>query len=141
MWLIYFAVFRVHVYCFYAYILTTNVQSRFLFYFQLKIHDKFNSMFQILIKTFWPFKIKTKAFRISYYDHVFFHDYNYLIKLLQTFLVILLCWYKRYSIRLISFFDLYVFPAFICANNIGKLVNSLFGVNIFNPVPSFFLFQ
>ena len=30
-------------------------------------------------------------------------------------------------------------PAFIVANNIGSLVNSLFGINIFNPVPSFFL--
>ena len=30
-----------------------------------------------------------------------------------------------------------MFPAFICANNIGSLVNSLFGVNIFNHFPSF----
>ena len=30
-----------------------------------------------------------------------------------------------------------LFPAFICANNIGNLVNSLFGVGIFNPVPVF----
>ena len=32
-------------------------------------------------------------------------------------------------------------PPYICDNNIGVLVNSLFGVNIFNPSPSFFLFQ
>ena len=30
-----------------------------------------------------------------------------------------------------------MFPAFVCANNIGSLVNNLFGVNIFNPFPSF----
>ena len=29
------------------------------------------------------------------------------------------------------------FPAFICANNIGSLVNSLFGVEISNPFLSF----
>ena len=33
-----------------------------------------------------------------------------------------------------------IFPAFICANNIGSLVNSLFEVNIFNLVPVLFLF-
>ena len=37
---------------------------------------------------------------------------------------------------LISFFNLYeLFPAFICANNIGSLVNNLFGVKICNPFP------
>ena len=30
-----------------------------------------------------------------------------------------------------------LFKAFICGNNIGSLVNSLFGVKTFNPVPSF----
>ena len=30
-----------------------------------------------------------------------------------------------------------LFPALICANNIRSLVNSLFGVNIFNPFASF----
>ena len=34
-----------------------------------------------------------------------------------------------------------LFPNFICANNIGSLVNSLFGVKIFNPVPVILLFQ
>ena len=34
-----------------------------------------------------------------------------------------------------------LFPTFICANNIGSLVNNLFGVKIFNPVPSFFYFR
>ena len=48
--------------------------------------------------------------------------------------MILLCGFKRYSI---SFFNLYeLFLAFICANNIGSLVNNLFGVSIFNPFPS-----
>ena len=51
--------------------------------------------------------------------------------------MILLCWCKRYSVCQISLFNLFeLFPTFICANNIGSLVNSLFGVNIFNPVPS-----
>ena len=31
-----------------------------------------------------------------------------------------------------------MFPAFTCANNTGSLINSLFGVKIFNPVPLFF---
>ena len=30
-----------------------------------------------------------------------------------------------------------MFPAFVCANNIESLVISLFGVDIFNPFPSF----
>ena len=30
-----------------------------------------------------------------------------------------------------------MFPAFFCANNIGYLVNSLFGIKTFNPSPSF----
>ena len=35
-------------------------------------------------------------------------------------------------------FNLYeLLPAFIYTNNIGRLVNSLFGVEIFNPFPSF----
>ena len=29
-----------------------------------------------------------------------------------------------------------MFPAFTCTNNIGSLVNNLFGVKIFNPFPS-----
>ena len=36
------------------------------------------------------------------------------------------------------FFNLFkLFPALICANNIGSLVNNLFGVKIFNPFSSF----
>ena len=34
-----------------------------------------------------------------------------------------------------------LFPAFVYADNIGNLVNSLFGVNILNPVPVAFLFH
>ena len=30
-----------------------------------------------------------------------------------------------------------LFTAFVCANNIGRLVNNLFGVKIFNPFPFF----
>ena len=57
-----------------------------------------------------------------------------------TFLVILLYWYKRFCSCLISFFNLYeFFLAFNCDYNIGSLANGLFGVGIFNPVPSFFL--
>ena len=48
--------------------------------------------------------------------------------------MILLCWYKRYSVCLIPSFNLSeLFPTFICADKIGDLVNSLFGVKIFNP--------
>ena len=43
-----------------------------------------------------------------------------------------------YFICLILCFNLYeLFPAFLCTNNIGSLVNNLFGVNIFNHFPSF----
>ena len=30
-----------------------------------------------------------------------------------------------------------LFPAFICAKNTGSLINSLFGVKVFHPFPSF----
>ena len=54
----------------------------------------------------------------------------------KVFSVILLCWYKRYSIFLILFFLLFeLFPAFIYVDNIGSLVNSLFGIKIFNYFP------
>ena len=33
-------------------------------------------------------------------------------------------------------FSLFEFPAFVCANNIGSLVNSLFGFKIFSPYVS-----
>ena len=86
---------------------------------------------QILINIFWPTKIKAKGF---------WDFYNDLTKLLQTFLVILLCWYKRYSFCLVSFFNLYeLFPAFICTNNIGSLFN-LCAIKFFNTAPSLFLF-
>ena len=45
--------------------------------------------------------------------------------------MILLSWCKRYSICLIPLFNFYgLFPAFICADNIEKLVNNLFGLKI-----------
>ena len=47
----------------------------------------------------------------------------------KLFLAILLYWCKRHNICLISFFSLFeLFPAFICANNIGIQVYNLFGV-------------
>ena len=50
--------------------------------------------------------------------------------------MILLGWYKRYCICLISLFNLNeLLPAFICANNTKSLVDILFGVKIFNPFP------
>ena len=114
----------------------------------MAFYDKIDFMLQILINIIWQIKIKRKLFGISYHNHIFFHYYiflfchNDLIKLLQTFLVILLCRYKRYNICLISFFNLFeLFLALICAKNIGSLVNSLFGVEIFNPVPVVFLFR
>ena len=74
-------VFRVHEYCFHSYILTINVQSRFIFYSLLKIH-----------------------------------------------------WFLWF----IAFYDFIIaFSAFNCANNIGSLINNLFGVYIFNPFLSF----
>ena len=40
------------------------------------------------------------------------------------------------------FFNLYeLFPAVICATNIGSLVNNLLRVKIFNPFPFFTYFQ
>ena len=95
-------------------------------------------MFYILVNIFRLFKIKIRAFGKSYHNHIFFHYYNDFIKLLQSFLVILLCWWKRYSIFLILFYNLFeLFPGFIRHYNIGNLVNSLFGLTIFNPFPSF----
>ena len=50
--------------------------------------------------------------------------------------MILLCWWKRYSICLTIFPNLYeLFPPFTCGNNIANL----FGVNIFNSVAVVFL--
>ena len=45
---------------------------------------------------------------------------------------------KRYSICVISFFSLHeLFSAYICINNTGSLVNSLFGDKNLIPTPSF----
>ena len=41
--------------------------------------------------------------------------------------------------KICNLFEL--FPAFICGNNIGSLVNNLLGVKIFNPVHVVFLFR
>ena len=44
---------------------------------------------------------------------------------------------KQYLSDFVFFYLFELFPALICANNIGSLVNNLFGVKIFNPFPSF----
>ena len=100
------------------------------FYFILSyrfiaFYKKFNFMLQILINIFRSIKLKTKGFGISYHNHIFFHYYNDLNKLMQTSLVILIYWYKRHSICLIWFFNFCeLFPAFICTNNmeVGLIV-------------------
>ena len=51
-------------------------------------------MVEILMNIFWLVKIKKKRFGICYHNRIFFHVYNDLIKMLQTFLVISLCRYK-----------------------------------------------
>ena len=112
-----FAVFRVHEYCLHTYFLTIIVQSRVLFFAQLKIQEKFSLVLQIIINIFQQIKIKTKGFGISYHNYIFF------------MIIILLCWYKKCSICLVWFFNLREsFQSFICASNIGSLVSSLFGV-------------
>ena len=66
------------------------------------------------------------------------HYYSDLIK--WSFLVILLYWCKVWMVCLISFFSSFeFFPAIICRNTAGSLVNSWLGVKIFNNF-SFFLF-
>ena len=148
MWFIHFAVFRVHEYRFNAYILPIIVQSRFLFYSQfnfflfIAFYDKLTFVLQIRINIFRPIKMKIKV--LGYLVKIIFSSIIIMtwLNCCKLFLVILICWYKRYSICPISSSNLYeLFPAFIFANNVGRLVsNSLFGVKTFNPVPSFFLF-
>ena len=101
----------------------------FLVYAQLKIlafYQKFSFMLQIFINIFSSIRIKIKSFGNSYHNHIFFHYYNDLINLLETLLVVLFYWYKRfYRICLILFLNFYeLFLAFIWAKNIGSLVNS-----------------
>ena len=71
MWFNRFTVFQVHEYHFHTYIWTRIVQSRFLFYSQLKIHsfyDKFNFMLQQLLanqnqnKKFWVLLLQSYFF-------------------------------------------------------------------------------
>ena len=99
-----------------------------VFYFILSwifiaFYNKFNFMLQILIKIFRPIKIKIKRFEFSFTN--IFPPFI----IMTWFKLILLCWYKKYSVCVIWFFNLHkLFPAFICADNIESLVNSLFGV-------------
>ena len=52
--------------------------------------------------------------------------------------MILLRRWIQYTICLASFLSLFeLCPVFICANNIGSLVNSLFGVKTLIPFPRF----
>ena len=84
MWVIPFAVFRVHEYCFHAYILTIIVQS-ILFSGKDSLVFKINSVlcFKFSSTYFDQSKLKqTESFGISYYNQIFFHDYNDLIKFL-----------------------------------------------------------
>ena len=92
---------RVHEYRFHAYSWTIIVQSPFYFILSqlfIAFYDKFSLMIQVLIKFFRLIKIKIKYFVVSYYNRIFLHYYNDLIKLLQTFLVVLICWYKKHII-------------------------------------------
>ena len=66
-------------------------------------YEKLNFILQMLFNIF-----NIKSFRLCCYckfvvSNVYSHYHNYFIKLLQSFLVILFCWYKIYSIFLISF--------------------------------------
>ena len=48
--------------------------------------------------------------------------------------MILLCWYKRYSIYLISFYSFHgLLPVFICASNTGNQINTWFAAKILIP--------
>ena len=82
---------------------------------------------EVCILGFWDLLSQSYFISLLYFLSLLY----WLIKFLQNFLVILLCWYKRYSISLISFFNLYeLFPDFNCVNNIGSLVKSLLRVKI-----------
>ena len=131
----------VHENCFHVYVLTIIDQSCFLFGSQLKIHLLFiiNSVscFKVSSTSLgwskWKQNILGPLIRIIFSSIIIMTWLN-----CYNLLVILLRWYKRYNICWISFFNFYkLFPAFICANDIGSLVNSLFRVNINNPFPSF----
>ena len=112
-----------------------------VFYFILSeiftaFYDKLNFILKILFIIFRPIKIKQNVLGFLYYNY-----YNDMIKLLENFVLILLCWNKRYGICLILFFNLYeLFPAFICSNNIGSLVNKLLRVKVFNHILVIFIF-
>ena len=138
LWFIRFAVFGVDEHHFHSYILTMIVQSRFLYYFQSKIHwYKFNLIVQIFINIFCQSNLKIKALRsiitIIFSSNIVFFSIFIMTRLnsCKPF------WWFYYadtkdSICLISVFNLYeFFSAIICASNIGCLVNSLFGVKKF----------
>ena len=98
-----------------------------------------------MINIFWPINIKTKHFGISYHNPIFS-----IIRITWLNYFKIFWWFCYANTKDIVFvFSFYLIflnlfelsPTFICANNTGCLVNNLFGGNIFNPVPSFFLFR
>ena len=63
-------------------LLLLSAKDSLLFYY------KFYFTLQIFVNIFWPIKVFLKKqwiFGISCHNHIFFQDYNDLIKLLQTF--------------------------------------------------------
>ena len=106
MWFIRFAIFCVHEYCVHAYILTRIVQPGFLFCSQLKIH-----CFKFSSTSLAQWKLKQNVLgsliKIIFSSKIIITWLN----CCKLFLVILLCWYERYNICLISFFNLHqLFP-------------------------------
>ena len=148
----YFTVFRVHEYCFQAYIWTIVIQSCFPVYSQLKIHRFFSEIKSHASDSHQhlrTIKIKIKRLGISYHNHVFFHYYNYLncSKLFWSFYCVdtkdtVFGWF-HFSICVNYFLLLSlqrtVFPPFLLLLVlIGSPVNYLLGVRMFNPIHGFF---
>ena len=98
-------------------------------------------MFEILTNIFKLIKINTKVLGsliTIIFSSIIIVTWGNCCKFVSDFIMLI----QKYSICLISFFKLYeLFLAFICANNIGSLVNSLLWVKIFNPISVVFLFR
>ena len=141
MWFIRFAAFCAHEYYFHAYIWTTVVQTLFFILFSAKDSLLFmiNSILCFKFSSTSSGQWKPKSKNLGSLITIIFSS---IIIMTRWNCCKLVWWFycvdKRYSIFLISFFNLYeLFPAFIYTNNIGSLLNNLFGVMIFNPFPSF----
>ena len=136
MWFIRFSVLCVHEYCHHVYSLTITNQSLFSFYshlnifFLLQIQFHASDSYQHLLAN----KNQNKKFQVLLRKPCFLPLLTWLnfctwLNFFSNFIRS----YKRYNICLISFFSLHeLFLAFIRANNIGSLVNSLLRVKIFN---------